>query len=238
MSHELRTPLNAIGGYVDLIELGVRGPVTEDQRRDLERVRYNQRHLLTLIGNILDFTRLDAQRLSFDLDDVHVDRVVTNALVAVSPLLDEKSLRREVLGCDGPVVARADKARLEQIVLNLLSNAVRFTPPGGRITVSVTARSQEVDVVVRDTGVGIPRDKLGAIFEPFVQVESGLTRTVGGTGLGLTISRSLARAMGGDLIADSDGTSWAAFTLTLPAAVRGVEHADRRRGELVSAASN
>jgi signal transduction histidine kinase len=237
-SHELRTPLNAIGGYVDLIELGVRGPVTEDQRRDLERVRYNQRHLLTLIGNILDFTRLDAQRLSFDLDDVHVDRMVTNALVAVSPLLDEKSLRREVLGCDGPVVARADKARLEQIVLNLLSNAVRFTPPGGRITVSVTARSQEVDVVVRDTGVGIPRDKLGAIFEPFVQVESGLTRTVGGTGLGLTISRSLARAMGGDLIADSDGTSWAAFTLTLPAAVRGVEHADRRRGELVSAASN
>ena len=217
MSHELRTPLNAIGGYVDLIELGVRGPVTEEQRRDLERVRYNQRHLLTLIGNILDFTRLDAQKLPFELDDVHVDRVAHDVLTAMAPLLNEKSLRVACVGCDAAVVAYADRARVEQILRNLVSNAVRFTPPGGLITVTVAGQEKLVSVAVADTGIGIPPEKLIAIFEPFVQVESGLTRTVGGTGLGLTISRALAQGMGGDLVAESDGVSWATFTLTLPA---------------------
>jgi len=217
MSHELRTPLNAIGGYVDLIELGVRGPVTDEQRRDLERVRYNQRHLLTLIGNILDFTRLDAQKLPIELDDVHVDRVAHDVLTAMAPLLNEKSLRVECVGCDAAVVAHADRARVEQILRNLVSNAVRFTPRGGLITVRVAGQEKQVSVAVSDTGIGIPPGKLIAIFEPFVQVESGLTRTVGGTGLGLTISRALARGMGGDLVAESDGASWATFTLTLPA---------------------
>ena len=219
MSHELRTPLNAIGGYVDLIELGVRGPVTEDQRRDLERVRYNQRHLLALIGNILDFTRLDAQKLSYEISDVRIDAVVTEILTGVSPLLDEKGLTRECIGCDIPVVARADRARVEQILLNLLSNAVRFTPAGGRITVTVRDRGPTVEIAVADTGIGIPPEKLASVFEPFVQLDSGLTRQVGGTGLGLTISRELARAMGGDLSGESDGTNGARFYLSLPSAL-------------------
>jgi signal transduction histidine kinase len=223
MSHELRTPLNAIGGYVDLIELGVRGPVTDDQRRDLGRVRFNQRHLLTVIGNILDFSRIDARKLPLDLADVHMDRVVHNVLTGVAPLLDEKSLRVECVGCDAPVVAHADRARVEQILLNLLSNAVRFTPPRGTIVVTLEAGDDGVSVTVADTGTGIPQDKLAAIFEPFVQVDSGLTRTVGGTGLGLTISRALARGMGGDLVADSDGASWARFTLTVPGSAAGTE---------------
>jgi signal transduction histidine kinase len=218
MSHELRTPLNAIAGYVELIELGVRGPVTEAQKRDLDRVRFNQRHLLALIGNILDFTRLDAQKLPFELEDVHVDRAVHEVLTGIAPLLDEKSLRTESLGCGAPVIARADRARLEQILLNLLSNAVRFTPQGGVITISVCERDRRVEVKVTDSGIGIPAEKLAAIFEPFVQVDSGLTRTVGGTGLGLTISRALARGMGGDLTADSDGSTGATFTLSIPAA--------------------
>jgi signal transduction histidine kinase len=221
MSHELRTPLNAIGGYVDLIELGVRGPITEDQRRDLERVRYNQRHLLALIGNILDFTRLDARKLPFEIENVSVDRVVRDVLSAMTPLLDEKALRRECTGCDTPVIARADRARLEQIMLNLLSNALRFTPPAGSVTIGVCERGGEVEITVADTGIGIPRHKLGAIFEPFVQVESGLTRTVGGTGLGLTISRSFARGMGGELTAESDGSTGAVFRLTIPLAATG-----------------
>ncbi|HEX5074246.1 MAG TPA: ATP-binding protein [Gemmatimonadaceae bacterium] len=223
MSHELRTPLNAIGGYVDLIELGVRGPVTDDQRRDLGRVRFNQRHLLTVIGNILDFSRIDARKLSFELGDVHVDRVVHNVLTGVAPLLDEKSLRVECIGCDAPVVARADGARVEQILLNLLSNAMRFTPPNGTITVTLRPGDEVVSATVADTGTGIPPDKLAAIFEPFVQVDSGLTRTVGGTGLGLTISRALARGMGGDLVAESDGASWAMFTMTLPGSAADTE---------------
>jgi signal transduction histidine kinase len=220
MSHELRTPLNAIGGYVELMELGVRGPITEAQRRDLERVRYNQRHLLALIGNILDFTRLDAQKLPYDIGDVRVDEVVSDVVTAISPLLDEKRLRRACIGCDVPVTVRADRARLEQILLNLLSNGVRFTPPGGLITVTVVDRDDVVEIVVTDTGIGVPRDKLDAIFEPFVQVDAGLTRTVGGTGLGLTISRALARAMAGELTAASDEGGGASFTLTLPSAVR------------------
>jgi signal transduction histidine kinase len=220
MSHELRTPLNAIGGYVELIELGVRGPVTDEQLRDLNRVRHNQRHLLTLIGNILDFTRLDAQKLPFDIGDVRVDCVANDVLSSMAPLLDEKKLRRECVGCDVAVLARADRARLEQILLNLVSNGVRFTPPGGLISVAVVGHGDRVEIVVADTGIGIPREKLTAIFEPFVQVESGLTRTVGGTGLGLTISRSLARAMGGDLTAESDGASGARFTVSVPVANR------------------
>jgi signal transduction histidine kinase len=217
MSHELRTPLNAIGGYVDLIELGVRGPVTDDQKRDLERVRFNQRHLLSLIGSILDFSRLDAQKLPFDIADVRVDETVMDVLTAVAPLLDEKQLRRERVGCEGPVLARADRARLEQIMINLLSNGIRFTPAGGLITIHLESYSDRVEIAVIDTGIGIPREKLGVIFEPFVQIDSGLTRTVGGTGLGLTISRALARGMGGDLTAESDGCSGAKFTLTLQA---------------------
>jgi len=228
MSHELRTPLNAIAGYVDLIDLGVRGPVTDEQRRDLERVRYNQRHLLALIGNILDFTRLDAEKLPFEPTEVHVNRVVCDTLAGLAPLLDEKRLARECLVCDTPVVAQADRARLEQILLNLFSNAIRFTASGGSITVRVSERDGQAEVVVSDTGIGVPRDKLGQIFEPFVQVENGLTRTVGGTGLGLTISRALARGMAGDLVADSDGASWSTFTLTLPLAVR---HAPEGRAD-------
>ncbi|HUQ84423.1 MAG TPA: ATP-binding protein [Gemmatimonadaceae bacterium] len=216
MSHELRTPLNAIGGYVDLIELGVRGPVTEDQRRDLERVRHNQRHLLALIGNILDFTRLDAQKLPFDIGVVRVDCAVTQVLTSMAPLFDDKQLRRECVGCDVPISTCADAGRVDQILLNLLSNAVRFTPSGGMITVAVSQLEDEVAIAVQDTGIGIPPEKLGVIFEPFVQVESGLTRTVGGTGLGLTISKGLARAMGGNLVAESDGATYARFTLTLP----------------------
>jgi signal transduction histidine kinase len=234
MSHELRTPLNAIGGYVDLIELGVRGPVTAEQRRDLERVRYNQRHLLTIIGNILDFTRLDARKLPFELDDVHLDRVVHDVLTAMAPLLDEKSLKAECVGCDAAAVAYADRARVEQILRNLVSNAVRFTARGGRITVTVVGQGKQVSVAVADTGIGIPPEKLIAIFEPFVQVESGLTRTVGGTGLGLTISRALARGMGGDLFAESDGASWATFTLTLPAS----QTVDNAANETLHAASS
>lgn len=239
MSHELRTPLNAIGGYVDLIELGVRGPVTDDQRKDLERVRYNQRHLLALIGNILDFTRLDAQKLPFDIGVVRVDRVVRQVLTSMAPLFDEKELRRECLGCDVEISTRADAGRVEQILLNLLSNAVRFTPQGGDISVTVSAFDDQVAVAVHDSGNGIPPEKLGAIFEPFVQVDSGLTRRVGGTGLGLTISRALARAMGGNLIAESDGATFARFTLTLPIVTRPAVSgefvpAERREGSLVS----
>ena len=234
MSHELRTPLNAIGGYVDLMELGLRGPLTEEQANDLERVRYNQRHLLALIGNILDFTRLDAQKLPFDIGTVRADAVIGDVVGSVASLLDEKQLHCDCVGCDVPVMLRADRARLEQILLNLLSNAVRFTPSGGSVTVSLTQRDGIAQIVVADTGIGIPRGKLEAIFEPFYQIESGLTRTVGGTGLGLTISRALARAMGGDLTASSDGENGASFTLTLP----GADPTDREgSSELETAAT-
>ena len=234
MSHELRTPLNAIGGYVDLIDLGVRGPVTDDQRRDLDRVRYNQRHLLALIGNILDFTRLDAQKLPFDIASVCVTEAVETVLTSVEPLLDEKDLRRECRGCDSSVMVRADRARLEQILLNLVSNAVRFTPAGGMISVDVAKRDDHVTITVEDTGIGIAPEKLGVIFDPFIQIDSGLTRTVGGTGLGLTISRALARAMGGDLTAASDGTTGARFTVTLPLAGASVARERPERAEAVT----
>jgi signal transduction histidine kinase len=218
MSHELRTPLNAIGGYADLVLEGIRGPVTDEQRADLERVKRSQQHLLSLINDILNFAKIEAGRVRFDLREVAVDAVLSGLETLVAPQLREKSLGYEHRSCGARASVHADPERLQQILLNLLSNAVKFTPTGGRVLVECEVVADAVEVRVRDTGIGIPPEKLEAIFEPFVQVRTELTRPHEGTGLGLAISRDLARAMGGDLTVESTPGVGSRFTLTLPAA--------------------
>jgi signal transduction histidine kinase len=216
MSHELRTPLNAIGGYAVLMLEGIRGPITEAQRGDLERIRRSQRHLLGLINDILNFAKIEAGRVRFDLRDVPVDGAVGALEALVVPLLREKSQRYEYSRCDPALVVHADPERLQQILLNLLSNAVKFTPGGGAIIVTCDATPDVVRIHVRDTGVGIPAEKLQTIFEPFVQLDRGQSPSIAGTGLGLAISRDLARAMHGDLVAESTLDVGSTFTLSLP----------------------
>lgn len=217
MSHELRTPLNAIGGYAQLIELGVRGPVTQDQIDDLQKIRRSKDHLNTLVGGVLAFAKGGTGRIEIDAADISVDDLLDSVLDMIGPQLVERSL---VLH-RGPVPAgltiRADLDKARQILLNLLANALKFTPPGGAITVSAAQDGSNVRIAVRDTGIGVPEDKLEQIFEPFVQAKRAIQSRDGGVGLGLAISRQLARAMGGELTVVSMEGEGSTFMLVAPA---------------------
>jgi PAS domain S-box-containing protein len=216
MSHELRTPLNAIGGYAELIELGIHGPVTEAQHADLARIQQSQRHLLGLINQVLNYTRVGAGAVRYDLADVPLGEALAAAEALIVPQVRARGLAY-VLGSVAPeLVVRADHEKLQQVLLNLLSNAIKFTEPGGEVRVGCVARDETVAISVTDTGIGIPPEKLASIFEPFVQIDQRLTRPHEGVGLGLAISRDLARGMHGNLVATSTPGVGSTFTLTLP----------------------
>ncbi|HET6761161.1 MAG TPA: ATP-binding protein, partial [Gemmatimonadaceae bacterium] len=216
MSHELRTPLGAIGGYVALLEEGIHGPVSDEQRKYMARIRHNQTHLLQLVNELLDLGKIESGRTELRLDAVPVQVVVESALPMIEPQVKARGLRLEVEAADPTLLFFADRERVRQIVLNLLSNAVKFTPPGGIARITVSAKPDEIHLCVEDTGTGIPPDKLEAVFEAFYQVEASQSRGYGGTGLGLAISRQLARAMGGDLTVKSALGEGSTFTLCLP----------------------
>ena len=218
MSHELRTPLNAIGGYVELLDMGLRGPVTEAQHTDLARVKKSQQYLLVLITEILNFVQVDTGRVTYDVTDVNACAALTRAVELISPLIAQRGITWDGLTCDASIVARADPEKLTQILVNLFSNAIKFTPAGGLMSAGCEVKDGTVLMSVRDTGIGIPADKLDSVFEPFVQLKEGLADRESGVGLGLAISRDLARAMKGDLTVESIEGSGARFTLTLPRA--------------------
>jgi PAS domain S-box-containing protein len=218
MSHELRTPLNAIAGYAELLMLGLRGPITPQQAEDLARIQHNQRHLLSLINDILNFARLEAGHLDFEVREVPVTDLLSGLGPLVEPLVRARSLEYSCRLDGAPAIARADPDKVQQILINLLSNAIKFTQPGGRIGIDYDASPEGVMIHVRDTGRGVSADKLESMFEPFVQLDRRLTSSHEGTGLGLAISRDLARGMGGELSASSTPGSGSCFTLTLPRA--------------------
>ena len=214
MSHELRTPLNAIGGYVQLLEEGIQGPVNEQQREYLRRTKRSQQHLLGLINDVLNFAKLEAGRVQFNFSEVLLRETLAEVDDLTAPQVKAKGLEYENKACETEIVVRADRDKFRQILLNLVSNAVKFTPTGGQITLECNGRGGLASVTVRDTGIGIPADKVEAAFEPFVQVGKELNPE--GTGLGLAISRELARAMQGDLTGESVVGKGSAFTVTLP----------------------
>jgi PAS domain S-box-containing protein len=215
LSHELRTPLNAIAGYAELMQLGTAGPISDKQQEFLGRIRSSQSHLLNIINDLLNYSRIEAGQGHYRLARVALHELLDRAIPMVTPQATTKSITIVRGDCLLVLNAWADQARVEQILLNLLSNAVKFTPSGGRITLSCCAVASGVAVQVADTGPGIPPDKREAVFEPFVQLDRSLSNVKEGTGLGLAISRDLARAMGGDLrVTDAVGGG-ALFTLTL-----------------------
>jgi PAS domain S-box-containing protein len=243
MSHELRTPLNAIIGYVDLIDAELAGPVTPTQRSYLDRVRASSRHLVSLIGDVLDMGKIEAGRVQLHPRAVRADEAVDAALALVRPQAEANRLHL-TSACvpGGDVVLHADPERLRQILVNVTGNAVKFTEPGGRITVTC-GRVDELAygaapegsgpwavIRVQDTGIGIPADRMESIWRPFEQVDSGRTRAREGAGLGLAISRSLARLMGGDLVAHSEPGAGSTFVLLLPAAETDSARVPERRG--------
>ena len=219
MSHELRTPLNAVSGYVDLLEMGVRGPITDAQREDLRRIRRASQHLLALINDILNYARLEAGKIEIHLSTVTLADALSEMEALIAPQLESKGVRYEYRACDASVRVRADREKLDQILLNLVGNAVKFTDAGGSITLHCAQADGRAQVIVADTGRGIPRGKLESIFDPFVQVDRHLTpERQQGVGLGLAISRDLARAMHGDITVQSDMGKGATFVLWLPLA--------------------
>ncbi|MEO6210856.1 MAG: PAS domain-containing sensor histidine kinase [Gemmatimonadaceae bacterium] len=218
MSHELRTPLNAIGGYAQLLEMGLRGPVTEEQQIDLRRIDRSQKHLLGLINDVLNFAKLGAGKMEYVLGDVPTREMVESVSEMIGSQIEAKRLRLTMDTCADGLSVRADADRLRQVIINLVGNAIKFTPEGGEIAVVCESHDARVSISVRDTGVGIAADKLASIFEPFVQVGRKFSTRSEGVGLGLTISREFARGMGGDLTVESVAGAGATFTITLPAA--------------------
>lgn len=215
LSHELRTPLNAIGGYTELLALGVRGPVNDAQKQDLERIRQSQQHLLILVNDLLNYTRLEGGGIEYRFEDVPIGGALDSIEAMIRPQAEAKDLSFDVTGCPPDTAVWADAARLQQILLNLVSNAVKFTPAGGSVSISCTSAGEQLVLRVADTGPGVPAAERETIFEPFTQPGRSYTSPHEGVGLGLAISRELARAMGGDLTVSGTAQAGATFELTL-----------------------
>lgn len=218
MSHELRTPLNAIAGYAELMELGIHGPITEAQAQAIARIQASQRHLLGLIDGVLTHAKLETGHAHYQLTVVNALEAISNAETLLAPQARVNGVTVATESCPPEATVWADSEKVQQILLNLLSNALKFTPRGGRIAVRCRAVDAQIHIEISDTGIGIPAEMLHKIFEPFVQVRSELTRPSQGTGLGLAISRALARGMNGDVTVRSEAGSGSTFTLVLPAA--------------------
>jgi signal transduction histidine kinase len=216
MSHELRTPLNAINGYAQLMEMGIHGPVTPEQLGDLASIRRSQVHLLGLINAVLYYAKLESGHVDFDVKTLPAADAVEWAHSLVAPQARAKDIRITI-DCRSDIAVTVDPQKLRQVLVNVISNAVKFTDCGGAVTLACAHEGALVRITVSDTGIGIPADKLEAIFEPFVQVNNELTRRHEGTGLGLAISRDLLRGMHGDLSVASTLGEGSTFTITLPA---------------------
>lgn len=238
MSHELRTPLNAVLGYSELLESGVYGPVSDQQRQQISRIRASGQHLLGLVNEVLDLAKVDSGKMIVERKSARCTAVLNAALALVLPAAETRGIAIPAAVPESKTCYLGDESRVRQILLNLLSNAVKFTGPGGTVSVETDVTDTPDDASddapndalrpqsqagwiyfrVADTGIGIPDDQMETIFSPFIQVEGGWTRRTGGVGLGLTISRRLARLMGGDLKVRSTHGEGSTFTLWLPMA--------------------
>jgi PAS domain S-box-containing protein len=218
MSHELRTPLNAIGGYTELLTLGLGGPTTPEQLDYLDRIRRSQQHLLGIISDLLNFSRIEGGTLTYDIQHLSLKQVIERVVPLIEPQAEAKAIVLKADTTAHVCMVLGDRAKVDQILLNLLSNAIKFTRSTGTVTVKCKESGTTASIEVVDSGVGIPADKVEAIFEPFVQLGRSLSSAHEGTGLGLSISRELARAMKGNLSVSSKVGSGSTFTLTLPRA--------------------
>jgi len=218
MSHELRTPLNAIGGYVELLRLGIKGAITPDQDDYLARIERSEKYLLSLIQDVLSFAKIEAGRVDLRPSDVAAHTLLEEVSSLVIPQMQEANIAFHAWPCAPNISIHADPERVRQVLLNLLTNAIKFTPSGGAIDVMCDADQKRVFVRVKDSGIGIPKDKLESIFEPFVQLERHHSHGRAGAGLGLAISRDLARAMNGELGVESEMGQGSTFTVSLPRA--------------------
>jgi two-component system, sensor histidine kinase and response regulator len=233
MSHELRTPLSAIIGYQELLADGITGPVTEPQRHQLGRIKVSARHLLELIDEILMYSRAEAGKEEVLYEVASVNAVVDEAAGLIEPLAATKQVLLAVVRLEAPLSVRTDPRKMRQVLVNLLSNAVKFTDPHGTVTLRARRTGDVLELTITDTGIGIEPEHLERIFDPFWQVEQKATRRAGGTGLGLSVSRRLARLLGGDVVVTSEVGRGSTFTVNLPIG-NAPAIADQRTGHAVT----
>ena len=229
LSHEFRTPLHAVSGYLEILQQNIHGGLNDDQRKDVDRIHQAQEHLMTLVNMILDFAKLEGGLVELSMAEIPIEETLRVAEALVAPQFAKKGVTYTHRAGDPTLTVFADREKVQQIIVNLLANAVKFTPAGGSVDLEWKVEDENLIVRVRDTGSGVPEEKIEEIFEPFVQVRAPGSMPSGGTGLGLAISRDLARAMGGEVRATSRLGAGSVFTLTLPL---------RKRSPKLSAASN
>ncbi|CAA9307959.1 MAG: hypothetical protein AVDCRST_MAG11-1286 [uncultured Gemmatimonadaceae bacterium] len=215
MSHELRTPLTAVLGYTELLTEGIAGPLTPAQYHHLSRIAASGAHLLSLVNEILDFSRAESGEATVHLEELDAVAIARSALAIVEPLAAAKGLDLGTEMPAGAVAIRSDAGKLRQILINLLGNAVKFTD-AGEVRLTVRVDGGQLWLVVADSGLGIAENDLERIFDPFWQVEQSHTRRHGGTGLGLSLVRTLARALGGEVAVESTLGRGSRFTVHLP----------------------
>lgn len=215
MSHELRTPLNAVLGYADLLDAGISGPLTETQQNQVAAIKSSARHLLELIEEILAFAKIESGRDEVNLQEASLRNIIEEAAALVRPAASARKLELNVELPDKDIRFRTDPRKIRQILVNLLSNAVKFTERGS-VSLRTQRQNESILIHVQDTGIGIQPEYLEHIFDAFWQVERTTTRTTGGTGLGLSVSRNLARQLGGDLTVESTPGKGSTFTVHLP----------------------
>lgn len=227
VTHELRTPLAAIGGYAELMQMGVRGAITAEQQQDLQRIRWNQQHLLAIITQILSFVRAETGRTPFVTADLDLGTLLHESAEMLEPVIGEKGHTVRLENCDpGGTIGSGDPDKVRQIAINLITNAVKYSPGGTEVVVRCVGSGPKVFAEVQDAGPGIEPGKRESIFLPFVQLDSGKADRQGGVGLGLAIARRLARGMAGDLTVDAGPQGGSVFRLALP----GGGRARRERG--------
>jgi len=216
MSHELRTPLNAIIGFSELMLDGIPGQINDRQRECLSDILSSSQHLLDLINDVLDLSKVEAGKIDLRPQNLKLAEVIDSAISTVKPLLDDRGHRLELIIEEGLPEVRADKSRLRQILLNLLSNAIKFTPPGGTLTIEASGEGDWCQVSVIDNGIGIKEEDKQRIFEAFTQVGTSPDKKIEGTGLGLALSKQLVEACGGRIWVESEYGKGSKFTFTLP----------------------
>jgi PAS domain S-box-containing protein len=216
LSHEFRTPLHAVSGYLEILQQNIHGGLNADQRKDVDRIHQAQEHLMALVNMILDFAKLEGGNVELAMAEIPIEETLRGAEALLIPQFAKKGVSYSHRAGDPSLTVFADREKVQQIIVNLLANAVKFTSDGGAVDLEWKVEDEQLIVRVRDTGCGVPEEKIEEIFEPFVQVRALGSMPSGGTGLGLAISRDLARAMGGDVRATSRLGAGSVFTLTLP----------------------
>lgn len=214
VSHELKTPLSIISGYLDLMTTYINQP---DQLKSfIEEAQIASQHLNLLINQLLEFSRLRSGEALYKKEPADVIALIKSAINKLKPLLDAKELALDFAPCNGLPVLNLEKNKFRDAILNLINNAINFTPEGGKITIQCCKSDEDVKIKISDTGVGIPKEHLDKVFNPFYQVQDPLTREVGGMGLGLSIAKNIIQDHGGDIMVESAVNSGSTFTVVLP----------------------